>query len=89
MRGPGDGVAVKPHFGTQRPQGGLAAVRGHGDGVVVKPHCGTKNRAPACTGAISSKPAEKHPAEGMTKVIPALSCKHDNCEAHGMRERIF
>ena len=30
------------------------------------------------TGAPSDDLAETHPAEGMTKVIPALSCKHDN-----------
>ena len=35
---------------------------------------------PVQTGARSDDLAETHPAEGMTKVIPALSCKHDNEE---------
>ena len=35
---------------------------------------------PVQTGARSDDLAETHPTEGMTKVIPALSCKHDNEE---------
>ena len=39
-----------------------------------------ENEAPVYTGCCFDDPAETHPAEGMTKVIPALSCKHDNEE---------
>ena len=42
-------------------------------GDLVKPHLGRQNDAPAYTGAVFCKPAETHPAEGMTKVIPGLS----------------
>ena len=76
---------------TRRPPGGFQEATGgprrqaqwyaHAEsGALVKPHFCTQNRAPACTGAIFRNPAETHPAEGMTKVIPALSCKHDNEE---------
>ena len=37
-------------------------------------------KLPVQTGARSDDLAETHPTEGMTKVIPALSCKHDNEE---------
>ena len=72
----------------RRPQESGPLVRGRGRWRDRKPTLLRKNAAPAYTGASFCKPAEKHPAEGMTKVIPALSCKHDNCEAHGMRERL-
>ena len=35
-------------------------------------------------GAFQAIRAKHTLAEGMIKGIPALSCKHDNCEAHGM-----
>ena len=72
----------------RRPQESTPVVWRRGCGALVKPHFGSRNRALACMGCVSGNPSETHPAEGMTKVIPALSCKHDNCEAHGMRERL-
>ena len=42
---------------------------------------------PARERLLANQP-KNTPAEGRTKVIPALSCKHDALKAHGMRERL-
>ena len=49
--------------------------RGYGKTTLLQ-----ENEHPVQTPARSDDLAETHPTEGMTKVIPALSCKHDNEE---------
>ena len=60
--------------------GSLAAVRGRGRRRYGKTTLLQEYELPVQTGARSDDLAETHPTEGMTKVIPALSCKHDNEE---------
>ena len=60
--------------------GSLAAVRLPGHWGYGKTTLLQEYELPVQTGARSDDLAETHPTEGMTKVIPALSCKHDNEE---------
>ena len=60
--------------------GRLAAVCAHGRRRYGKTTLLQEYELPVQTGARSDDLAEMHPTEGMTKVIPALSCKHDNEE---------
>ena len=60
--------------------GSLAAVRARGHWRYGKTTLLQEYELPVQTGARSDDLAETHPTEGMTKVIPALSCKHDNEE---------
>ena len=58
-----------------RPGGTRALHWGYGKTTLLQEY-----ELPVQTGARSDDLAETHPTEGMTKVIPALSCKHDNEE---------
>ena len=85
-RAGGSSILIARRRQRRRHEAG-AVLRGRGEWRARKITLWQGNEAPVYMGCCFDHLAETHPAEGMTKVIPALSCKHDNCEAHGMRER--